>query len=475
MQEAQKMKIIKIVCKCMAVFCLIAVSLGFLSGITERKDSEFKYRPFFEQEQDFDVLFLGSSHVINGIYPMELWRDYGVISYNFGGHDNTLPTSYWVMKNALDYTSPKLVVIDCFDLSNDMKTSEMFSQVHISLDAFPLSRTKCSAVLDLMDDPALKEYEAAGVVSDTQERTKMSLLWEFSVYHSRWNEISATSFEPGSSREKGAESRIAVSMPMEIPYVPLEQKLEEDTVGISYLRRMIEECQACGIEVLLVYLPFPAVEGSQMEAHRVCDIAEEYGVNYINFLDMDLVDYRTDCYDRNSHLNPSGARKVTNYLGEYISSHYDIEDRRGQEAYSGWNSDYDDYKALKAENLKKQTELDVYLMLLADKDYHVLIDIQDHDIWKNEYYALLLENLGIEASRVSDGTDCIFVQEGGRHVDYLEDRALCGIEGGQNDDMDICVTVLDKDSMETVDWAGFTFQSKDNVTDDYIAVNGAVR
>lgn len=474
MLRVKKTGALKKVCKCVAVLCLLAVSLRFLTRIMERKDSEFKYRPFFDQAQDFDVLFLGTSHVIDGIFPMELWRDYGLVSYNFGGHGNPLPTSYWVMRNALDYTSPKLIVVDCFTLGRDMKTSAAFSQVHVSLDAFPFSRTKWSTALDLMDDPAAKEMEAAGMLSDAQERTAMSLLWDFSVYHSRWNEISAESFDAEKSREKGAESTIAVSAPMEIPYVPSDKKLEGDTTGVSYLCRMIEECQDRGIEILLVYLPFPAVEGDQMEAHRVHDIAEEYGVGYINFLDMDVVDYGTDCFDSNSHLNPSGARKVTDYLGEYISSHYAIEDRRGQEAYGGWHSDYDDYKAFKAENLKKQTALDVYLMLLADKDYHAVIEIRNPAIWKNAYYASLLQNLGINASQVGDGTDCFFVQEGGRSV-FLEDRVLYRIGDGQDDGIDIRVTVLDKDSMETVDQVGFSFQSGDDVADDYVTVGDAVR
>lgn len=507
MQRIKIMGILKTMCKCAAVLCLLAVSLKFLTGIVERKSSVFKYQPFFEQEQDFDVLFMGTSHVINGIFPMELWRDYGIVSYNFGGHANTLPTSYWVMKNALDYTSPKLMVIDCLGLgSNGMKTSGEFSYVHLSLDAFPLSRTKFETAMDLLDDPVAEKKAVEGELKDVRARTKMSLLWDFSVYHPRWNEISKTSFDSGKSKEKGAESRIAISAPAEIPYVPPDKKLEEDTTGVSYLRRMIEECQNQGIEVLLVYLPFPAGKGAQMDAHRVSDIAKEYGVGYLNFLSMGVVDYGIDCYDKDSHLNPSGARKVTDYLGKYITSHYAMEDRREQEAYKGWHNDYNDYKAFKAENLKKQTALDVYLMLLADKNYDVLIEVRDQAIWKNAYYVSLLENLGIDAGRIGDRTDCILVQEGGRHVDYLddflssnqprqtevgalwtiplkdggrsvllEDKVVYRIESGKDDGIDMRVAVLDKDTMKTVDHAGFSFQSRADIQDGYIAVTNVVR
>ncbi len=151
-----KRKLWKIV-SCILTICLLAVSLNFLTNLMERKYSITKYQPFFEQEADFDVLFAGSSHVIQSIYPMELWNDYGIVSYNFGGHGNPIPTSYWIIKNAMDYTSPKLIVIDCLMLEYNIKMSKLYSQVHDSLDAFPLSATKIKATADLLNDPETLE------------------------------------------------------------------------------------------------------------------------------------------------------------------------------------------------------------------------------------------------------------------------------------------------------------------------------
>ena len=228
---------------CAVAAGLTVLALGAAAGMLQRKDSDFKYRPYFTQEADFDVLFFGTSHVINGIFPMELWKDYGIVSYNFGGHGNELATSYWVMRNALDYTDPKLVVIDGLKLGSDVKTYANFSNIHQSLDAFPISRTKIAAASDLLDDPVMDENIAAGLVGDAAQRTKMSLLWDFTIYHSRWNGLGQADFASDCTKEKGAESRIAVSVPDEIPYVPADEKLEGETAGTRYLRRMIKECQ----------------------------------------------------------------------------------------------------------------------------------------------------------------------------------------------------------------------------------------
>ena len=108
---------LKRIASCLIVVCLTVAILAGLTGIVENKSSLQKYTQFFEQEGDFDVLFLGSSKVINGVLPMELWNDYGIVSYNLGGHANTIPTSYWVLRNALEHTTPKCVVLDCFGAS----------------------------------------------------------------------------------------------------------------------------------------------------------------------------------------------------------------------------------------------------------------------------------------------------------------------------------------------------------------------
>ena len=73
------------VVSCIVTLCVTIGLLCPLTDLMERKSSDQKYESFFQQEQDFDVLFMGTSHVINAIFPMELWNDYGVVSYNFGG------------------------------------------------------------------------------------------------------------------------------------------------------------------------------------------------------------------------------------------------------------------------------------------------------------------------------------------------------------------------------------------------------
>ena len=100
---------------------------------------------------------------------------------------------------------------------------------------------------------------------------------------------------------------------------------------------------------------------------------------------MNITNFHTDLHDR-GHLNPSGARKVTDYLGNYIKNHYEIPDRRLDKYYSNWFSEYEDYIDFKIENLKSANSFDIYLMLLADKNFNSVIEIGSNELQKSVFY-----------------------------------------------------------------------------------------
>ena len=90
---------------------LLAIMVLYTSKILERKDAYVKYEAFFKEENDFDVLFFGSSNMQHMVIPLQLWNEYGITSYNFGNTSERLPVTYWTIKNALEYTNPKVVCI----------------------------------------------------------------------------------------------------------------------------------------------------------------------------------------------------------------------------------------------------------------------------------------------------------------------------------------------------------------------------
>lgn len=445
-------KIIRASLFCIGLICIV----GWHSKVLERKSDESRLGDFFE-ENNYDALFLGTSHVRDGIFPMELWNEFGITSYNLSGSTSRIAQDYWVMKNALDYTDPKLIVVDCSGLSSKNKVPPQLGRLHEVIDTFPLSFTKLAMIKDLIDEP--------------NDRTEF--IWKFSLYHNRWSELTEADFASGANPKatKGATPYARVAVPQKVTKIERDSKLDYDTVNVEYLCKIIEECQSKNIDVLLTYLPFPASEEKQKEANRAYDIAEEYGVNYVNFLDMDIVNYDIDCADSNSHLNQSGAGKVMNYLGEYIMNHYELTDHRKDENYQSWDEAYETYAEYKINNIKSQTALDRYLMLLSDKNYSYGIYIRENsEIFQDERMLQLIENISgfnklqqLREAAASGKDYFLFVDNLGKNIEESVDGEKIEYsinDAGENyldeeSDSDIKIVILDKETGEMEDIAEF--------------------
>ena len=434
---------------CLVTACLLLGCISFLSGVLMRKSGAYNYYDFFSQEEEFDVLFFGSSHVVNGVMPMELWRDWGIVSFNMANTGCMIPTSYWMLELALRYKTPSVAVIDCMGLESNFKTfPERFEQVSVTLDAFPLSRTKIRAAMDLLDDPYMDEAIANGETEAMEGRDPFSLLWPFSIYHRRWKELKASDFVPSYNREKGGRMMAGRMRQRNIGAISPEAKLEGDTVGIEYLEKMIQLCQSRGIEVLLINVPYPAIEEQIAGARRVYDIAEEYGVNYLNFLDMDVVDFDTDCYDSHSHLNASGAEKVTAYLGNYLREQYRVPDRRGDERYAFWNQDYILFQESLVRTMQDQTELTAWLSVLCNKSLDFRMEFRDRRILDSVLYRKMLENLGMDADQIQQNGMSV-VLRANHEAEY---RALEKLPGES-----LRITVRDSRTGKLADQVGVNF------------------
>ena len=403
------MKIFKRIVSCIILIALLFVTFFCATNLFEKKNSNNKYALFFKHPEDFDVLFFGTSHTIYSVYPMELWNDYGITSYNFGGHSNRIPTTYWVLRNVLDYAKPKVVFVDCFSIYQSQKTSDYYSLVHTCFDAFPLTTNKIKAINDLLDDKIIQNKIDKGTIEESEERTALGLLWDFSVYHSRWEELDEFDFNNYNSIEYGAESGLQIAK----PGINLEnnnKRISKQTTGIIYLKKIIEECKANSIEVVLTYYPYPVLEEAIWEEiNTVSDIAKEYDVAYLDFMSMNLVDYNISCYDSNSHLNCLGAHTITDYIGNYLKSNYHILDHRNDSRYDYWDEDYQKYEKLKNERLGTIDDLNTYLMLLDDKNYGYIIGVGDHSIFENETTLNLLKNKGINIDELGEDTHYIMV------------------------------------------------------------------
>ena len=93
-----------------------------VSNLLERKVSTERFSEFWEDPEGFDVWFMGSSHMFYAVQPMELWKQYGIRSFNLASAGGNLLQVYWTMMCALQYSQPELIVVDTYKVQLNEKS-----------------------------------------------------------------------------------------------------------------------------------------------------------------------------------------------------------------------------------------------------------------------------------------------------------------------------------------------------------------
>ncbi|MCR4792059.1 MAG: hypothetical protein K5871_04875 [Lachnospiraceae bacterium] len=393
--------------KSLLIIMLVSICIMKISRIVENKIGDDNYGFLVENGDDVDVLFVGSSHMWDGVLPMEIWNKYGIASYNAGYSGNRMQMDYWILRQTLQYCSPELVVIDIYSYTEDIGVTSNYG-LHTMLDGFPLSVEKIRAVMDIDET--------------TQGKTdKIDMLFNFCTYHSRWDELSARDFSTEvSDYSRGANYAVGLSseqMPANDLSI-IDSELPE-TQGYNYLTMTIEYLQDRNIDVLLVLIPQPCTNEARELYNYANVIAEQYGIHYLDLTQVELIDescdylnymssedriryaisnneYReTSIYDNNAHLNVSGAYKITDYLGQYICDSYDVSNRSEDNSYDYWNDDWEKWVRMENNTLRSTDDLHDYFVLLSNPHFDVDVCVPDCLAFDDEIIHLM-HNAGIE-------------------------------------------------------------------------------
>lgn len=310
-----------------AVVCFTALFLALFAGATQllrNKNSAGAVLALYEEPRDsLDVVLIGSSHMLNGVFPLALWSDYGIVSNNLAQHGQSIPISYYMVQEAIRTQHPSWIVLDTYMLYYPELIYEGDGNSHKSIDNLAWAAPKLSAIFDLFSGSERWDY-----------------LLPLTFFHSRWKELSAADLARPDTLGKGCEYRLVVT-----PYPPEEQAGADarqplSPVALDYLDRIVTLCREEGVELVLVCTPFLATPEQQGQMNAVADVAAEYGLTYWNFLQRPEetgFDPETDLYDY-SHLNANGALKFTRALGAELSA-LGVPDRRTQAEYAGWDED----------------------------------------------------------------------------------------------------------------------------------------
>ena len=79
------------ICIAAAFVALSFLMVSSFADLLRRKDSERKYSDFIDNADKVDVIFLGSSHMLNAVSPAQLYEETGITSYNFAKPGGIIP------------------------------------------------------------------------------------------------------------------------------------------------------------------------------------------------------------------------------------------------------------------------------------------------------------------------------------------------------------------------------------------------
>lgn len=278
---------------------------------------------YYKETADHDVVFIGDCEVYENFSPDTLWQEYGITSYIRGSAQQLIWQSYYLMEETLQYETPKVIVFNVLSMQYGEPQSEAYNR--LNLDGMRLSPQKLAAV----------------DASMTEEESMLSYLFPLLRYHARWNELKAEDVQYLFHRDPVSDSGYLMNVEVRpAENVPEGKPLADyqfADICYEYLDRMVELCEAHGVELVLVKAPSLYPYWYDEWEEQMEDYAAAHDLQYVNCLeiiDEAGLDFNTDTYDHGLHLNLYGAEKLSHWFGAWLTEHCpQVEDRRGQELY----------------------------------------------------------------------------------------------------------------------------------------------
>ncbi len=294
-------------------------------------------------ENEYDVMFFGSSNTYCSFNPLIMYEENGTKSYILATQNQPVWASYTYMKEALKTQKPKLLVMDILAFTYEEEYADE-GVTHSYMDDLPLSQNK----LELAS------------VSAPDYGTRFELICNFVKYHSRWNELTKTDFTFDRSKARDyLKGYVLLEQTFDGAILPDGQTDKTEPIAEKqkeYFYKIVNLAEDNNIPLLLVKTPSNVVKQDQMKYNTVKQMAKKEGIPFIDFnrrYEEIGLDIKDDFFDK-SHLNYKGAEKFTRYFAGVVSGEYpDIKSKDTNNTANTWNADLKEYYKY-CEKIKKQ-------------------------------------------------------------------------------------------------------------------------
>ncbi len=269
-------------------------------------------------ENSSDVIFYGSSLSWRSIDPLQLYEDYGIGSYNYGANFQNLNTTALFFYDSIRTQKPKIAVFNLYKPDGISINAPVTSEIYYTRE-IPGFSYKWKYLWSALGPHPLRY---------------LVYMMPVFLYKDRWHLLKSSGYNDNYPPEELLQTMgffnarycresqpVTVPDPSEMNQEPLPDQAAEILDGI------VKTCREQGILPLFMIIP-NGEENAYADAAR--DYAEQNGCAYLNmydYLEEIGIDPDKDYADE-IHLNVNGAKKLTSFLGEYLSENYDLQDMR---------------------------------------------------------------------------------------------------------------------------------------------------
>lgn len=361
----------KVILRCVAFLVAVFLVLVVLSDIFELDHADYakRFHTFrcFEKNT-VDAVYIGTSGVTRYWIGAKAYDEYGMTVYPLAVDATPVWLYSTLVDEAFAYQKPELLIFD----------ARAFGQTHTAENAGVGGRR----VIDSMEffsvnrmNAAWKTMELIHRLDDSMPVFDASYIFSFIKFHTKW---SSSGFTIDNQNDKKIDAfggyKVGFKLsPLSEPQTPVEydenhyEKLSP--VSEESLYELLDHTKELGVQVLFVDSPQFMSKTEMGRANTLRKLLEEQGITYISYnapgaselLNIQM-DPEKDYYD-DAHTNHYGAEKFTASLSAYLNEHYELPDRRNDEAVrKDWDGVYDhikktiaDYEAIHVEQGTKET------------------------------------------------------------------------------------------------------------------------
>jgi hypothetical protein len=258
-----------------------------------------------------DALVLGNSNAYCGYSPMYVWGEFGISSYVIGEPKQQIGSMIPLLLDFYKKQSPKYVFLEVDEVLNADNTvaNVLYNQM---VEVFPV----------------LKYH------NKWKDLDFSTLMNEQSTYSSATYGQTASTVVKAYTGSADYMSAADSSCPSSIPYTAL-----------YFLNLTRSICESHGSELILINFPVTYF-WSNAKHNLIRSYADKSGLKYIdmNLMNSGLhIDWETDSFDGGFHLNTSGSKKASVFLGSFLKSFYSVVDHRSDTSYKNWKVDFINY------------------------------------------------------------------------------------------------------------------------------------